>query len=106
MKSKEVLEALNITRPTLTKYVKTGLIKIDSEINGRYIYNDESVYKLLKNKKCFQESNLECNDLIIDSLENIYKVFDLFIKMRLLTGQSLEYVLNLRKDLDELKKTD
>jgi len=28
MKSKEVLELLQITRPTLTKYVKEGLIKV------------------------------------------------------------------------------
>jgi len=28
MKSKEVLELLQITRPTLTKYVKEGLIKL------------------------------------------------------------------------------
>jgi len=29
MKSKEVLELLQITRPTLTKYVKEGLIKVN-----------------------------------------------------------------------------
>ena len=47
MKAKEVLEKLNITRPTLTKYVKEGLIKVDSCINGQYNYNEESVNKLL-----------------------------------------------------------
>jgi DNA-binding transcriptional MerR regulator len=83
MKSKEVLETLGITRQTLTKYVKTGIIKIDSEINGRYIYNDESVYELLKNKKCSQEKP---NELIVDTLENIYEILDLFVKMKLLTG--------------------
>ena len=50
MKAKEVLEKLNITRPTLTKYVKQGLIKTDSVVNGQYIYNDESVYALLNGK--------------------------------------------------------
>lgn len=49
MKAKEVLSTLNITRPTLCKYVKQGLIKIDSVINGRYIYNRESVMSLLTN---------------------------------------------------------
>jgi predicted site-specific integrase-resolvase len=83
MKSKEVLEILGITRQTLTKYVKTGIIKIDSEINGRYIYNDESVYELLKNKKGSQEKP---NELIVDTLENIYEILDLFAKMKLLTG--------------------
>ena len=51
MKAKEVLKILDITRPTLCKYVKHGLIKIDSCINGQYRYNDESVYSLLKNAK-------------------------------------------------------
>lgn len=46
MKSKEVLELLQITRPTLTKYVKQGIIKIIVLPNGRYDYNKESVYKL------------------------------------------------------------
>lgn len=46
MKSKEVLELLQITRPTLTKYVKEGLIKTKTLPNGRYDYDKESVYKL------------------------------------------------------------
>lgn len=46
MKSKEVLELLKITRPTLTKYVKEGLIKTTILPNGRYDYDLESVYKL------------------------------------------------------------
>lgn len=46
MKSKEVLELLKITRPTLTKYVKEGLIKTTTLPNGRYDYDSESVYKL------------------------------------------------------------
>ena len=46
MKSKEVLELLQITRPTLTKYVKTGLIKTITLPNGRYDYNKDSVYKI------------------------------------------------------------
>lgn len=46
MKSKEVLELLQITRPTLTKYVKEGIIKTTTLPNGRYDYDKESVYKL------------------------------------------------------------
>lgn len=46
MKSKEVLELLQITRPTLTKYVKEGLIKTTTLPNDRYDYDSESVYKL------------------------------------------------------------
>ena len=46
MKSKEVLELLQITRPTLTKYVKEGMIKTTTLLNGRYDYDKNSVYKL------------------------------------------------------------
>ena len=46
MKSKEVLELLQITRPTLTKYVKEGTIKTTTLSNGRYDYDKDSVYKL------------------------------------------------------------
>lgn len=50
MKAKEVMAILQITRPTLCKYVKQGLIKADSCINGQYRYNRESVYALLSGK--------------------------------------------------------
>lgn len=46
MKSKEVLELLQITRPTLTKYVKNGIIKVNVMTNGRYDYDKDSVYRL------------------------------------------------------------
>ena len=51
MRAKEVLILLNISRPTLCKYVKQGLIKIDAIINGQYRYNKESVFALLNNVK-------------------------------------------------------
>ncbi len=46
MKSREVLELLQITRPTLTKYVKNGSIKTITLPNGRYEYDDESVFRI------------------------------------------------------------
>ena len=46
MKAKEVLELLQISRPTLTKYVKEGIIKVHVLPNGRYDYDKESVYQL------------------------------------------------------------
>jgi len=49
MKAKEVMEVLGICRQTLCNYVKQGKIKIDAIINGKYRYNKESVYALLKN---------------------------------------------------------
>ena len=47
MKANEVLKLLRITRPTLTKYVKEGLIKVEKLPNGRYEYDSESVYSFL-----------------------------------------------------------
>lgn len=46
MKAKEVLELLHITRPTLCKYVKEGIIKTSILPNGRYDYDKDSIYKL------------------------------------------------------------
>ncbi|SHH19789.1 hypothetical protein SAMN02744040_01180 [Tepidibacter thalassicus DSM 15285] len=43
MKAKEVLELLQISRPTLTKYVKEGIIKTTTLSNGRYDYDKDSV---------------------------------------------------------------
>lgn len=42
-----MLNILRITRPTLTKYVKDGTIEVNKLVNGRYDYDDESVYKFL-----------------------------------------------------------
>lgn len=47
MKASEVLQILQITRPTLTKYVKNGKIKVTVKGNGQYDYDTESVYKML-----------------------------------------------------------
>lgn len=46
MLSKEVLDLLKITRQTLTKYVKTGIIRTTTLPNGRYDYNNEDVYRI------------------------------------------------------------
>jgi len=48
MKSKEVLQFLKISRPTLTKYVKNGTIKVTRLDNGYYDYDDSSVFKFSK----------------------------------------------------------
>jgi len=47
LRSREVLELLKITRPTLSKYVKTGIISVETLHNGRYVYSKDDVYKLL-----------------------------------------------------------
>ena len=40
MKAREVLKILNVTRPTLSKYVKDGVIKVDSTYGGKHSYNE------------------------------------------------------------------
>jgi len=47
MKASEVMKILRITRPTLSKYVKEGIIKVTVLKNNRYDYNSESVYAFL-----------------------------------------------------------
>lgn len=47
MKAKEVLQILQVTRQTLTKYVKEGRIKVIVKGNGQYDYDVDDVYKLL-----------------------------------------------------------
>lgn len=44
MKANRVLKILNVTRPTLVKYVKDGTIRTTTLPNGTYDYNDEDVY--------------------------------------------------------------
>ena len=51
MFAKDVLRILQVTRPTLTKYVKTGIIRVHVMPNGHYDYNEEDVYKFLNKKE-------------------------------------------------------
>lgn len=48
LKAKDVMSILGISRQTLSTYVKQGLVKVDSTINGKYRYNKDSVFALLK----------------------------------------------------------
>ena len=51
VKAKEVMEVLDISRRTLTRYITKGIIKGKRLPTGRYIYDDESVLKLADEKK-------------------------------------------------------
>ena len=46
MKANKVLKILQITRPTLCAYIKSGKITGTKNTNGQWDYDDESVYKL------------------------------------------------------------
>ena len=45
MKAKQVLNHLQITRQTLTKYVKDGKIRVEIGHNKQYSYNQNDVFK-------------------------------------------------------------
>ena len=47
MKAKEVLHVLQISRPTLARYVKDGKLKVTLKGNGQYDYDVDSVYRML-----------------------------------------------------------
>lgn len=51
MKAAEVLNTLGISRATLHRYTKKGIIKTEKLPTGHYVYNDESVKKLKKKLK-------------------------------------------------------
>lgn len=51
MKANEVLQLLGITRMTLSSYVQKGYIKVTVLPSGRYFYDPDSVFKLIKKGK-------------------------------------------------------
>lgn len=55
MKASEVMRVLRLSRPSLTKYVHNGWLKVRVLPNGRYDYDEESVYKCL-NKNVDRET--------------------------------------------------
>lgn len=59
MKANEALSILRVTRPTLTRYVKEGKIKVTVLPTGRYDYDEESIYKFL-NKNVQRKTVLYC----------------------------------------------
>ena len=59
MKAKEVMELLEISRRTLTRYITNGIIKGNKLPTGRYIYDDESVLKLASKKKYTKEKEID-----------------------------------------------
>lgn len=50
MRANEVMKLLGISRPTLNRWVKKGIIKVRKLPNGRYEYDDKSVYEMLLRK--------------------------------------------------------
>lgn len=89
MKAKEVLQVLRVTRPTLTKYVKEGLVKVTVKGNGQYDYDSDSVYKLLN-------KDIERKTYIYARVSTIKQKYDLENQVQLLRTFCFQngYVLN------------
>jgi predicted site-specific integrase-resolvase len=49
MKAKDVLKKYDITRRTLTNWVKRGIIQVEKTPSGRYIYFEKSNSENKKN---------------------------------------------------------
>ena len=77
MKTKQVLNLLKITRPTLTKYVKTNVIQVTILPNGRYDYDDQSVY-------LFLNKNIERKIIIYARVSTVKQKKDLENQIELL----------------------
>ena len=65
MKAKEVMQLLDISRRTLSRYATEGKIKYTVKHNGQYNYDDESVYALLDdNEVLFQITRQDYNRMM------------------------------------------
>lgn len=92
MKANKVLKILQVTRPTLVSYVKSGKIKATRLTNGYWDYDDDSVYELVglkdqrkvvvysrvstNNQKKSLESQIEAN--IKWANKNGYKIDEIY----------------------------
>lgn len=89
MKAKEVLQVLQISRPTLARYVKDGKLKVTLKGNGQYDYDVDSVYRMLN-------KNIERKTYIYARVSTTKQKKDLENQVRLLTNFCFQngYVIN------------
>lgn len=87
MKAAKVLKLLQITRPTLCKYVKQKKNQVKTFPNGYYDYDDELVYRFL-NKDLHREVALYCrvskakqkNDLYNQQKKHWKNIASIYVK--------------------------
>ena len=89
MKAKEVLQVLQISRPTLARYVKDGKLKVTLKGNGQYDYDVDSVYMMLN-------KDIERKTYIYARVSTSKQKKDLENQVRLLTNFCSQngYVIN------------
>ena len=57
MKAKEVMKKYNITRNTLSNWVKKGYIKVEKTLSGRYIYLVQDWHDVVDSDKKESQDN-------------------------------------------------
>ena len=96
MKANEVLEILNVTRPTLCKYVKEGIITGSMQPNGYYNYDEESVYAFIglkkkkHNTKVISYSRVSTQSQKTQLKEQTQRIYDYCISKNLELDMQLE----------------
>ena len=97
MKANEVMKLLNISRPTLYRYRKEGIVKIDAKLSfNNFIYNDDSVYALIgqkkekKNRKIISYSRVSTQSQKIQLKEQTKRIYDSCISRGLTLDEQFE----------------
>ena len=83
MRSKEVLKILQITRHTLTNYVKNGKIRAVLQPNNFYDYNEDDVLKLAglstsRKTVIYARVSTQNHNETVRQYENGYVIDDVF----------------------------
>lgn len=96
MKANEVMSLLNITRQTLSKYVKNGNIKISKLPSGRYIYDDFSVYSIIgtrakkHNTKIYSYARMSTNAQKEQLHQQTQRIYDYCLSKGIVIDKQLE----------------
>ena len=96
MKANEVMSLLNITRQTLSKYVKNGNIKISKLPSGRYIYDDFSVYSIIgtrakkHNTKIYSYARVSTNAQKEQLRQQTQRIYDYCLSKGIVIDRQLE----------------
>ena len=96
MKANEVMSLLNITRQTLSKYVKNGNIKISKLPSGRYIYDDFSVYSIIgtrakkHNTKIYSYARVSTNAQKEQLHQQTQRIYDYCLSKGIVIDKQLE----------------
>lgn len=96
MKAKQVMNLLNITRPTLCKYLKEGYIKGTILPNGQYNYDEDSVYAFIgqrkerKNKKIISYSRVSTQNQKTQLKEQTQRIYESCISRGITLDEQIE----------------